>query len=130
MSEAFSSQIREDQIRLTPMAAEKIAGLVSSVEDEDIEGIRIFVSGGGCGGMTYGMTYTDQAHPHDSVMDGEGFRLFVDPVALNYLEGCEIDFTSQGANASFVFNNVFQAVGGSGACGGCGAGGGGGGCGG
>ncbi|MFT5116397.1 MAG: Fe-S cluster assembly iron-binding protein IscA, partial [Parasphingorhabdus sp.] len=49
------------------------------------------------------------------------------PIALSYLSGAQIDFVDDGMNASFVFNNVFQAVGGSGSCGGCGSGGGGGG---
>ena len=49
-----------------------------------------------------------------------GFRVVIDPLALAYMQGAEIDYSEDGANASFVFNNVFKAVGGSGACGGCG----------
>ena len=44
----------------------------------------------------------------------------VDPIALCYLQGAEVDYVDDGVNTSFVFNNVFRAVGGSGACGGCG----------
>ena len=50
----------------------------------------------------------------------EGFQLVVDAVALNFLRGCEIDYVKEGLNESFVFNNVFESVGGSGMCSGCG----------
>ncbi|GJL80461.1 MAG: hypothetical protein DHS20C01_00950 [marine bacterium B5-7] len=114
---------------VTESAREKLTGLISEA-DEGIDAIRIFVSGGGCSGMNYGMTFAEAIHPIDSIIEGDsGFKVVVDPVALGYLKGAEIDFVEDGLNASFVFNNVFQAVGGSGACGGCGAGGGGGGCG-
>jgi len=119
---AFSPSIAETQIRVTEAARAKLAELMQSA-DEEVRAIRIFVSGGGCSGLTYGMTFTDQETPHDALLEAEGMRLVVDAVALSYLEGCEIDFTQKGMNASFVFNNVFQSVGGSGVCGGCGGGG-------
>jgi iron-sulfur cluster assembly accessory protein len=122
---AYPQQITDEYIRVTDAAREKLGELLSAAEDE-VNGIRIFVSGGGCSGMTYGMTYADNANAHDSVLEGEGFKVLVDPIALNYLQGCEIDFARSGANATFVFNNVFKSVGGSGTCGGCGGGGGGG----
>ncbi len=120
----YSTAITEDEIRVSPAAAEQLAGLMNN-PDVEAEGIRVFVSGGGCGGMTYGMTYAETITERDKVLEGDGFKLVVDAVALNYLKGCDIDFASDGLNASFVFNNVFKSVGGSGACGGCGAAGGG-----
>lgn len=116
----FSTDISNDEIKMSAAAAEQMKGLMANA-DEGIEGIRIFVTGGGCGGMTYGMTYTDTIHPYDKVLEGDGFKLMADAIAISYLKGCDIDFVENGLNASFVFNNVFQAVGGSGACGGCGA---------
>lgn len=116
----YSTRIGEAEMRLTPAAQAKFAELLKQA-DSDIAGIRVFVSGGGCSGMTYDMTYASSVDSeYDSVLEGPGFKVFVDPVALNYLQGCEIDFT----NSSFVFNKVFQAVGGKGTCGGCGGGGG------
>ena len=62
MSEAvFSTEIVDSEIKMSPSAAEQMKGLMQNAEDH-IEGIRVFVSGGGCGGMTYGMTYADTAH--------------------------------------------------------------------
>jgi len=82
------------------------------------------VAGGGCGGMTYGMTYTDNRSSYDNVLHGEGFDLYIDAVALNYLRGVEIDFVERETGSTFVFNNVFQATGGTGMCTACGAAGG------
>jgi iron-sulfur cluster insertion protein len=114
--------LNENDLAITPSAREKLAGLIADADDE-ITAIRIFVSGGGCSGMNYGMTFADQPSVLDSSMEGEGgLKVVVDPVAQAYLKGAEIDFVDDGLNASFVFNNVFQAVGGSGACGGCGGG--------
>jgi len=121
-SAVFPREIAENDMRLTPAAQAKLAELFGQAEDQ-AAAIRVFVTGGGCGGMTYGMTYADQPTPYDSVIQGTGFKLVVDAVALNYLRGCEIDFSSDNLNPSFVFNNVFQSVGGSGTCGGCGGGG-------
>lgn len=119
---AYSNQINENEFKLTPAAEEQMAAILSDAEDA-VEGIRVFISGGGCGGMTYGMTFADKVTPYDKTLQGDGYKILVDAVALNYLKGCEIDFMQEGLNASFVFNNVFQAVGGSGVCGGCGGGG-------
>ena len=105
---------------VTEAARAKITELIQSAES-GINSVRVFVSGGGCSGMNYGMTFADSSGPRDSILEGEeGFRMVIDPLALAYMQGAEIDYSDDGANASFVFNNVFKAVGGSGACGGCG----------
>lgn len=110
----YSSVVTDHDVRLTLAAGSKMADLLQDI-DEDILGIRVFVTGGGCSGMTYGITYADAVSEYDSTLEGEGYRVLIDAVALNYLQGCEIDFDQD----SFVFRNVFQAIGGSGACGGC-----------
>ena len=120
----FAQSLGESDIRLTPAANEKMAELFNDI-DEDLDAIRVFVSGGGCGGMTYGMTFTDSKTPYDCELKADGFNLYVDAVALNYLRGVEIDYVERPTGASFVFNNVFAATGGSGTCGACGAAGGG-----
>ncbi|MFZ0254771.1 MAG: iron-sulfur cluster assembly accessory protein [Gammaproteobacteria bacterium] len=117
----FRETLTEDELRITPEAQTQLAKLFEQVDDDDIDAIRIYVSGGGCSGMTYGMTFTDQQTPYDRVMEYADFRLFIDAVALNYLHGVEIDYISRPTGASFVFNNVFASTGGSGTCGACGA---------
>lgn len=119
---AYKTEIAEQEIKVSPAAADQLKTLLGSIE-EDIAGIRIFVSGGGCGGMTYGMTYAEAVYDYDKVLAGDGFKIMVDPVALSYLKGADIDFVDNGMSKSFVFNNVFKSVGGSGGCSGCGGGG-------
>ena len=120
----FNAVLSDDEVKLSPLAQEKMLGLIKDADDE-IEAIRIYVSGGGCGGMTYGMTFTDKKTEYDAVREYEGLKIYVDSVALGYLKGVEIDYVEKPTGASFVFNNVFSATGGSGACGACGASGGG-----
>ena len=116
----YSQVLTGDDLIVTESARNKIATLVKDTNGE-VSAVRIYVSGGGCSGMNYGMTFAEKEEAIDSVMsDGNGFKLVVDPVAMGFLEGAEVDYVDEGVNASFVFNNVFQAVGGSGACGGCG----------
>ncbi len=116
----YRKEITDSEIRVTESAETKMSELINST-DESIIGIRIYVSGGGCGGMNYGMTYAEAETEYDRVLEGEKIRLFTDVVALQYLNGAEIDYVDDGIQATFVFHNVFQSVGGSGACGGCGA---------
>lgn len=120
---AFQTQLTETEINLTETAVLKMAELIADA-DAEIEAVRLYVTGGGCGGMTYGMTFTDSCTEYDSVLESNGFKLYVDSVALAYLRGVEIDYAERATGASFVFNNVFAATGGSGACGACGAAGG------
>ena len=112
-----------DEINVTPAAQEKLVELLNS--EDEVNGVRIFVSGGGCGGMTYGMTFAEAPSPFDSVYQRDDLAVYIDAVALNYLEGVEIDYVQQGLGASFVFKNVFASTGGSGTCSACGAAGGG-----
>ena len=112
-----------DEIQVSPSAQEKLVELLDS--EEDIKAVRIFVSGGGCGGMTYGMTFSEAPSQYDSVFQRDDLTVYIDAVALAYLEGVEIDYQQQGMNSSFVFKNVFAATNGSGSCSACGASGGG-----
>lgn len=123
---AYQTVVSSDMMSITDIALEKMSELLGQVE-EDVAGIRVFVHGGGCSGLSYGMTYAEEMLDTDSMLGNDNCKILVDPVALGYLQGCEIDYREGPTGASFIFNNVFQSVGGSGACGasasGCGAGG-------
>jgi len=112
-----------DEIKVSPEAIEQLLAITE--KEDEVNGVRIFVSGGGCGGMTYGMTFVEQPNEFDCVLESNGMNIYVDAVALGFLEGVEIDFKTQGVNKSFVFKNVFANSGGAGTCGACGAAGGG-----
>ena len=123
-SDAFHANLSSDDLEVTQSAQGKLLEIVKQ-SDEDVSAIRIYVGGGGCGGMSYGMTFTDQQTDFDTVQQFDGFKVYVDVVALNYLRGAQIDYIQEAGRERFVFNNVFAETGGSGTCGGCGSAGGG-----
>ena len=115
----YRNTLSTDDVKVSPAASEQFQRLLSGIDDDDVEAVRIYVAGGGCAGMTYGMTFTDRRTGYDRVYEGDGYRVYVDAVAINYLKGVEIDFVTRETGATFVFNNVFRATGGSGTCGSC-----------
>ncbi len=116
---SFNGVLSQEKLAVTPAATEKVGTLLKEAGDQ-VDSVRVYVYGAGCSGMKYGMTFAETTLPTDSMMTEGDMRIVVDPVALGFLKGAEIDYADDGVNASFVFNNVFQAVGGSGSCGGCG----------
>jgi iron-sulfur cluster insertion protein len=112
-----SHHLNESDLTLTQTAQGKMAELFTQVEDE-IQGVRVFASPGGCSGVSFGMTFTDQLNANDSVRVFDTFKVIVDDGTLEYLRGVEIDFLDRGdGNASFVFNNLPSMGGGCGTCG-------------
>ncbi|MFV2031031.1 MAG: HesB/IscA family protein [Gammaproteobacteria bacterium] len=120
ISDTFSVDLSAQDLEVTQSAQDKLNEIVTQ-SDDDVSAIRIYIGGGGCGGMSYGMTFTDQQTEFDTVLSFGGFKVFVDVVALNYLRGAQIDYIQEEGRERFVFNNVFAETGGTGACGGCGA---------
>jgi len=119
----FNSQLT-DQIKVSDEAVKQ---LIALTENEDsVNGVRIFVSGGGCGGMSYGMTFVESPTAFDTTFEKDGLKVHIDAVALGFLEGVEVDYQTEGASPSFVFKNVFANTKSGGSCGGCGSAGGGG----
>ncbi len=117
MSQAAT--LTESDLSLTQGAAAKFAELMGQVE-ENITGVRVFATPGGCSGVSFGMNFTDQVDgERDGVLQCEGFQVVVDHGTLVYLRGVEIDFVDNGdGNASFVFNNLpAQQGGGCSSCG-------------
>ncbi len=124
MTAINANSVAEQEISLTPPAAEKMNELLQQVED-NIEGVRVFATPGGCSGMSFGMTFTDQLAEQDSVFEFSGCKVIVDSGTLEHMRGVEIDFVDPGdGEARFVFNNLQPAdAGGCGTCGsqgGCG----------
>jgi len=118
-----ATQMQDTDLTLTSSAQEKMAELFTQVEDE-IQGVRVFATPGGCSGISFGMTFTDQLNGDDSVRVYDTFKVIVDDGTMEYLRGVEIDFVDRGdGNATFVFNNLPSF--GGGGCGTCGSQGGG-----
>jgi iron-sulfur cluster insertion protein len=116
------ASLTEQDLSLTTPAQDKMGELFSQV-DENIEGVRVFATPGGCSGISFGMTFTDSVNDDDGVLNIDGFKVVVDGGTLQYIRGVEIDFVDRGdGNASFVFNNLPSMGGGCGTCGSSGGG--------
>jgi iron-sulfur cluster insertion protein len=104
-------------LTLTSPAQAKMSELFDQVDD-NVQGVRVFATPGGCSGISFGMTFTDTINDDDGVLACEGFKVVVDDGTLEYLRGVEIDFIDRGdGQATFVFNNLPQMGGGCGSCG-------------
>ena len=71
-------------------------------------GVRVGVTNGGCAGMSYTMDYAEEAKPFEEVMEDKGVKIFIDPKAILFLIGTELDFVKEKLGARFVFNNPNQ----------------------
>lgn len=69
------------------------------------EGIRLGVKTSGCSGMAYTLEFVDDVQPEDLVFEGYGVKVFVDPKSLVYLNGTELDYTKEGLQEGFKFQN-------------------------
>tara|TARA_Y100000591_G_scaffold194348_1_gene168181 strand:+ start:778 stop:1113 length:336 start_codon:yes stop_codon:yes gene_type:complete len=91
-------------IKLSDNAALRIKEIMSNAEKDSL-GVRVSVKAGGCAGMSYVMEYTKQLNPNDEVVEDKGVKVFVDPAAVIYLLGTEMDYKKEELSSSFVFNN-------------------------
>jgi iron-sulfur cluster assembly protein len=94
-------------IRLTDAAAERIKYVMANAE-QPIVGVRVGVKNGGCAGMAYTMEYADRVEKADEVVEDKGVRVLIDPKAVLFLLGTEMDYKTDKLSAQFVFNNPNQ----------------------
>jgi iron-sulfur cluster assembly protein len=94
-------------MRLTEAAASRIRAL-QVASGKAVEGVRIGVKNGGCAGMEYTMEYADARGPHDEVVEDKGVKLLIDPTAVMFLLGTEMDYRTDRMRSGFVFNNPNQ----------------------
>jgi len=91
-------------VNLTPTAAEKLSGIMSQKGMAESHALRVFVKGGGCGGMQYGMTF-DEAREGDEVYEQHGLRIIVDSTSLFYIDGANIDYVDNLMGGGFHIDN-------------------------
>ena len=101
----MNMRIQPKVMTLTDAAAERIRALMAS-SGKDL--VRIGVKNGGCAGMEYTMSYAETKAPHDEVVEDKGVRILIDPTAVLFLLGTEMDYRSDRMNSGFVFNNPNQ----------------------
>ncbi len=91
-------------LTFTDSAAAKVKGLIEE-EGNDTLKLRIFISGGGCSGFSYGFTFDENVNEGDTVIENGGVCLLVDPMSFQYLIGAEIDYSEGIEGAQFVIRN-------------------------
>ncbi len=92
-------------IQITESAKKEIRRLLSENEHGPEGGLRLYVKGGGCAGMSYGMDVVESSKPEDKTFDDEGVKLFVDPKSYLFLQGTVVDFQESLIGRGFVFEN-------------------------
>jgi iron-sulfur cluster assembly protein len=98
---------RPKVIRLTEVAAERIHDIMEKSDGRYI-GVRVGVKNGGCAGMSYTMDYAETQGPLDEVIEDKGVRILVDPKAVMFLVGTEMDFKRDKLATRFIFTNPNQ----------------------
>ena len=91
-------------ITLSDRAADRVKEIIAQAK-ETIVGVRVGVSSGGCAGMSYVMEYAKQTNPNDEVIEDKGVKVLIDPKAIMYLLGTEMDYKKEELSSTFVFKN-------------------------
>ena len=112
--DSIQIDVEEPVLQVTPDALKVISRLLVEREIPDYA-LRVFVTGGGCSGLQYGMAFEENPSEHDSVVQINDVRLLVDPTSLMYLRGATIDFVDSLMGGGFRIDNPDSA-------GGCGCG--------
>ena len=94
----------EQIIKLSDNAAERIKQIMSKAENSAI-GVRVGVKSGGCAGMSYVMEYANEIKPNEEVIEEKGVKVFIDPKAIMYLLGTEMDYKKDKFSSKFIFKN-------------------------
>jgi len=94
-------------VTLTDAARDRVREIISNA-DKDVAGVRVGVRNAGCAGMAYTLDYVEDIDPKDDIVEEDGFKVFVDPKAVLFLLGTEMDYEITTLRSGFVFNNPNQ----------------------
>jgi iron-sulfur cluster assembly protein len=100
---------RPKPVRLTEAAAARLKEIMAGAEGRYL-GIRVGVTNGGCAGMSYTMAYAEAQEKFDEVIEDQGVTIFIDPKAILFLIGTELDFVQEKLGARFTFKNPNQTA--------------------
>jgi len=97
-------EVETPLLTITPTAAAKVQELL---QERELNGfaLRVFVQGGGCSGLSYGMAFENNFYPQDSIVETGGVKLVIDPTSLMYMQGSEIDYVDSLMGAGFTIHN-------------------------
>lgn len=94
----------ESAIQLSPRAAQKVRHLMETEASPDLK-LRVFITGGGCSGFSYGFTFDEEIAEDDAIVEEHGVMLVVDSLSYPYLAGAQVDYKEDLQGAQFVVAN-------------------------
>jgi iron-sulfur cluster insertion protein len=94
----------DTNIEFSDRAAAKVFGLIESEGDDSLR-LRVFVTGGGCNGFSYGFTFDEDVAEDDAVIEKQGVIMVVDAMSYPYLEGSQVDYVEDLNGSQFVVTN-------------------------
>jgi iron-sulfur cluster assembly protein len=100
---------RPKPVRLTDAAAVRLNEIMRNAQGKYL-GVRVGVTNGGCAGMAYTMDYAQETNPTDEVMEDRGVKIFIEPKAILFLIGTELDFETTKLGSRFTFKNPNQTA--------------------
>ena len=92
-------------LTLTETAVEKLGTILDAKDMRATHGLRVFVKGGGCGGMQYGMSFDNDVQETDHVFEQHGLRVFTDSLSFNHVNGASIDYVDELLGGGFHIDN-------------------------
>ncbi|SDG00744.1 HesB/IscA family protein [Thalassobaculum litoreum] len=92
-------------ITLTEAAAERVRRLVDNAGDEGVIGLRVGIKNTGCSGLSYIVEYAKEQKRLEDVVEDKGVKIFIDPTAVMFILGSEMDYQEDKLFSGFVFNN-------------------------
>ncbi len=98
---------RPKVMSLTDAAAARVQEIIQR-SDQPVLGLRVGVKNGGCAGMEYTMEWATEAKPYDEVIEEKGVKVLIDPKAILFLHGTEMDYQTSALKSGFTFNNPNQ----------------------
>lgn len=101
---ATAPMVEVQPVTITASAVNKLRGLMQEKNIEN-HALRVFVAGGGCSGLQYGMTFDDQSHPGDTEFEANGLPVRVDPISAKYITGANIDYIDSLMGGGFKIDN-------------------------
>ena len=96
--------MKNEVIKLSDNAAKRIKEIMQSANSSTI-GVRVGVKTGGCAGMSYVMEYAENIKPNEEVVEDKGVKVLIDPKAIMYLLGTEMDYKKEKFSSQFIFKN-------------------------
>lgn len=108
MNAPASPRPKPKVMTLTDAAAARVKAIMDK-SDKDFVGVRVGVTNGGCAGMEYTMDYAETQERLDEVVEDKGVKVLIDPKAVLFLLGTEMDYEVKTLESGFVFNNPNQS---------------------